>query len=584
MNLNNFMLHIDPVIVDRGEDYYAEGNVSGVICVDVGRYRAFVRGSDIYDVNVIVGPHGDITHSECSCPYEGGPFCKHEVAVFYSLAADVKKAAAGGKSSGASVSLLAELATALTALSPEELKGIILELATEDAHLTRALLCQHVSDDAELRVAREIIWSTIDDTVNRASVSGRVVAMRGCDVVLGKAKAHIVAGRIERAIELCMAVLAAAVKVLPAHYEECEDDEDDEDDEEDADDDEDECFEAEVIGVSNPEDEPETVEECLSEVEAALVAATHMRSAPEQVELFDRMHAAMREYVGSKRYDVAIGLLGACGPLATNLVVGRKLREVYQEYWKHLKSTYRGYDERLEALLGHQHAMLTQHGSGAELDAFLLANLAHGDFRKEAVIRALERGDAALALELAEVGLKSASPWMGITWKKHMVAAYAQMGNVGRQREITEDLLFTDGFVWHAQLKALYAVEEWPMVRAKLVGRYEGKEQREHDFMEFLAAEGLVDKILERCRKSGHLLETWYPYLTEHYGPEVKHLFIQHIMRLAIQASSRSAYAGIRRVARLYREACGDAAEAEIIAALRQTYARKHAFMDELSR
>jgi len=43
------------------------------------------KGSDDYKVLVEIGDHGDIINSECDCPYDFGPVCKHEVAVYFQL-------------------------------------------------------------------------------------------------------------------------------------------------------------------------------------------------------------------------------------------------------------------------------------------------------------------------------------------------------------------------------------------------------------------------------------------------------------------------------------------------------------------
>lgn len=50
-----------------------------------GRYSATVEGTDIYKVAVHIGQDDTILSSDCHCPYDMGPVCKHEVAVYYEL-------------------------------------------------------------------------------------------------------------------------------------------------------------------------------------------------------------------------------------------------------------------------------------------------------------------------------------------------------------------------------------------------------------------------------------------------------------------------------------------------------------------
>jgi len=70
------------VIWERGLDYYAEGNVK-YLCVKNGVGRAFVKGTQWYQVNFRVDENGLMTDVYCDCPYMG--LCKHEAAVALSL-------------------------------------------------------------------------------------------------------------------------------------------------------------------------------------------------------------------------------------------------------------------------------------------------------------------------------------------------------------------------------------------------------------------------------------------------------------------------------------------------------------------
>lgn len=53
-----------------------------------GATPTFFRLKDAtnYEVTVEIDDMGEIIYSECDCPYDFGPVCKHEVAVFFQLA------------------------------------------------------------------------------------------------------------------------------------------------------------------------------------------------------------------------------------------------------------------------------------------------------------------------------------------------------------------------------------------------------------------------------------------------------------------------------------------------------------------
>jgi hypothetical protein len=84
MNLKNFESHIGDRILERGLEYYSDGQVE-TLEYDGTRWIAEVSGSDDYQVRVTLSETGDIIDSDCDCPYDFGPICKHQVAVFYAL-------------------------------------------------------------------------------------------------------------------------------------------------------------------------------------------------------------------------------------------------------------------------------------------------------------------------------------------------------------------------------------------------------------------------------------------------------------------------------------------------------------------
>ena len=83
--LNSFEQLIDETILKRGLEYFEQGYVSEFSTIDINEYEAIVEGSEDYTVNLIIEKDIVVSHF-CTCPYDFGPVCKHEVAVlFYML-------------------------------------------------------------------------------------------------------------------------------------------------------------------------------------------------------------------------------------------------------------------------------------------------------------------------------------------------------------------------------------------------------------------------------------------------------------------------------------------------------------------
>jgi len=94
MKLTEFEAVIVPVILDRGLDYFKKDKILDVKEDDDQHYTFTVEGTKNYTVTVTLGEdRNTITHTLCDCPYDKGPFCKHQVAAFYHLS--VKKGLEG---------------------------------------------------------------------------------------------------------------------------------------------------------------------------------------------------------------------------------------------------------------------------------------------------------------------------------------------------------------------------------------------------------------------------------------------------------------------------------------------------------
>ena len=85
MNINNFESHINKTILDRGYDYNNEGNIIETYNQRDNEYIFQVQGSEGYEVVVQIDNKGEILNSQCDCPYDFGPICKHQVAAYFEL-------------------------------------------------------------------------------------------------------------------------------------------------------------------------------------------------------------------------------------------------------------------------------------------------------------------------------------------------------------------------------------------------------------------------------------------------------------------------------------------------------------------
>ena len=90
--------------------------------------------------------------------------------------------------------------------------------------------------------------------------------------------------------------------------------------------------------------------------------------------------------------------------------------------------------------------------------------------------------------------------------------------------------------------------------------------------------------MLRYCQRYPDKIVGLYSYLVEDYLDEVSFLFRKHIENEAQRANQRSKYRQVCSLIRDYREACGADDADRIIAQLKQSYARRPAFIEELGK
>jgi uncharacterized Zn finger protein len=89
INIINFEKSINTTILNRGKDYFSNGNVTEVEEIE-NVWTAEVQGSETYNVEININKNLEVVKFFCSCPYEG-MVCKHTVAVFYVIQQEVNK-------------------------------------------------------------------------------------------------------------------------------------------------------------------------------------------------------------------------------------------------------------------------------------------------------------------------------------------------------------------------------------------------------------------------------------------------------------------------------------------------------------
>lgn len=132
MTILDFEQTIDTRLLERGLQYYQEGNILTIEQIDQGLWEAIVTGSENYHVAIELN-NEKIIKSSCSCPFDLSEYCKHQIAIFNFLKySDLAKKPHSGK--------IKKIHSIIDNFSPEKLKSALIDILKENKKLRNEFL------------------------------------------------------------------------------------------------------------------------------------------------------------------------------------------------------------------------------------------------------------------------------------------------------------------------------------------------------------------------------------------------------------------------------------------------------------
>jgi len=219
--LKNFENVIDPIILKRGKSYYKNGSVLELDEVDDGEFRATIEGTYPYEVQLTI-KNGSIVEHLCSCPYDFGEYCKHEVALMHSVReylendTDKNEHSVGHKRT----TIKEEVESILNSISPMDLRSLVVEQAKKDKKFRSKLLrLAPIKPGSQKNDCKDIYKGRIQDCIESASDRGYVgyweasQAAEAGEEIMQEAEENIKNGDFATAILMAQATLE---EVYPA--------------------------------------------------------------------------------------------------------------------------------------------------------------------------------------------------------------------------------------------------------------------------------------------------------------------------------------------------------------------------------
>ena len=532
----------------------SEGRVVSLKRLAEGRYTAVVQGGEDYDVYVELDQEHNVIDSECDCPYDYGPICKHQVAVFLTLRDRVSEKDAKSEPS------LKEL---LEVESKEALVSLLLSIASEGGPAAERIRLSLSKADGqeELDDCRALIRSYIDRHSDpRGFVSWRSVdrAVDGAFLVAEKASAAFDEEEWMRGLELHLCIVEEMIELLQT-----------------ADD-----SGGGVGGV----------------IEGSLEAIGMMARELPQVPNDDRLKLFRRLLAESQRpgyegwTDWQLSLLES----ALLLVDSEEMQQAWDEAARAISAAAsrsersREYiDERVAVL---RYSWLLEHSGEAEANAYLAGQLHVPKLREVTIEAALRRGDADEAIRLAEEG-EAADRAKGLwglvhRWMKYRFEAYRIASRIEELRSLGAELIGDGEFGYYQTVKETFAGgdAEWPVFLQNLLDRMERAPRAQDAYTRILIEERRFDSLLAYVRKAPPRIETYYGALLPHFPGEVRELFLAYIEFRAEQSNNRKDYADVSRIIRLLQRIGGKEEAYAISKQLLAKFPRRPAMREELEK
>lgn len=549
MNISNFKDYIDKTILDRGYDYYIQGNIVEANERRKNEYVFDIEGSDDYEVVVETTDNGEILYSECDCPYDFGPICKHEAAAYFELSDMLNQEKTNNKRAVKTLKP-PTLPDILQHLSKDELINIIVNLADKDASLENSLVLKYSKGEEkqELEACKKFIKAIVRKYKGRGGFIGYRDA--------GKFASEL-EGLLEKARNTDNILLALDIALLML----------------------DEGINAFQYADDSDGDIGLLVKESIGVI--GEIAIESKEANYQTVETFEKLLAQIDSKVFDGWEEFRVDLLHICSEFADDELFRNKLIMKVETM---LSSADKYIHEDLLQIL---FRLLEQSGSKEEVEQFIYKNLNYSSFREILLNRLLKENDYHKVIEIALEGEKRDQQYRGLItqWKKYRYIGYKYLSLMEEQKTLAKELLFDGDFEYYHELKEL-AEEDQEVFYTNLKKELKTGTAwyKERLLLKMVEEENDLDELLEFVKENPSYLEQYAEKLFPHFKDEVVEMYQEYIKSSAKNSSNRTEYKGVCTKIKKYKKFTGKEKQMELINYLRSLYPKRPAFIDELGK
>lgn len=554
MNINNFESFIDKVILDRGYNYYIEGNVVEAFEQGEKEFVFHIEGSDVYEVVVDIGDSGDILYSECDCPYDFGPVCKHEVAAYFQLFEMLNQRDKSDKVMNKSQKRPA-LQDVLHNLSKGELIDIIINISHSDLTLENSIFVRYSKGGHQLEL--EACQKLIDSIIRKHTGREGFIKYRDTRAFVNDLDDVIDKARLTENASLAMDISLLLLGEAIGAFQYADDSGGD-------------------IGYLITE-----TLELIGEIANNSIEMGHQK-----VEIFEKLLEQIDSEVFDGWVDYKIELLNICFEFADD-ETNRKQLKIMIESMLNEKTSDRYTHYGNESLLQLLFQLIEQYGTQEEAEQFINGHLQYSTFREQLLNKYIKDKNYHMVIEVAIEGEKQDQQYPGLlsTWKKYRYTAYKFLSLKEEQRSLAKELLLNGDFKYYRDLKEL-ASENQELFYQNL--KHELKPGKgwhtSRIFLKLIEEENDLEELLGFVKDNPSYIESYAEKLIKPYKEEVINIYKKYIKSTASTASNRRDYQEVCYKITRYKKIAGKQEQSELINELIALYRRRPAFIDELGK
>lgn len=551
---------INKTILERGYDYYLEGRVRRGKEVEDNFYEFEVEGIEIYDVKVELDEEERIVHSECNCPYDYGPVCKHEIACYYTIETMLEDEISEFENNilpfknKVNIYDDCEMKDVLEGLSREELIDLVLELIEGNERLLEGLFLNNYEEMSE-----EILIN-LEEAID--SIMYEYPEEKGYmeDFEMKKISEEILEiiytipyDDIEFALKAYLLILDKLINMLDSV----------------------EDSQNHIGGV---------LDSLLKEIEGFLLHCLSLEKNIQE-DIFNKLIEESEKKSGGEIDLKELIILS----MASNFTGYEDFREILERKINKLieeskEDEFNYFELELKEILLN---IIYNFGTEDEMENFLLENIDESHFKKFLLDIYEEKENYKEIIDLTKKFEKEdrEDRDLLIAWQNIRYKAYKNISAVNEQKELGKKLLLKNELGYYLELKELYK-DDFPKVYKELI--LELKKDKYYQFNRvyryLIEEEKDLKEMLELLEKSPRDIENYIEYFKEEDREEIIKIYKQAILLNGEYSDGRSDYKELARMIVRYGKKAGKESRIEVIDILLEKYPRKKALKDELNK